>query len=83
MPTYFDFAASAVSRRNSIFLAPFGATKVNSLSLNFGATSQLRITTVNSGSPLTFFELRMNLRGNGLSPSSIQICQVDLPSAKR
>src|SRR4029453_2567260 len=75
MPTHFGFAASAVNWRNSIFLAPLGGTKVNSLSVNFGATSQLLINTENCGSPATFFEVRMNLRGSGLSPSSIQICQ--------
>src|SRR5262249_53894737 len=71
-----DFAAApAVKLRNSIFLAPLGGVNTNSLSVTFGARSQLRITTVNSGSPLTCFEVRMNLSGSGLSPSWIQTCQ--------
>jgi hypothetical protein len=68
-------AASAVSWRNSIFLAPLGGVKLNSAFVNFGVKSQLLIDTVNSGDPLTCFEVSTNLRASGLSPSSIQICQ--------
>src|SRR5262249_18734832 len=71
-----DFAtAPAVKLRNSIFLAPLGGVKLNSLSVTFGARSQLLTTIVNSGSPLTCFEVRINLSGSGLSPSWIQTCQ--------
>src|SRR5262245_23911902 len=73
--SYFGFAASPVNWRNSIFLAPLGGVKLNICSVNFGARSQFLTNTVNSGSPLTCFEVRTNLRGSGLPPSSIQICQ--------
>ena len=69
--------------RNSIFLAPLGGAELNSLSVNFGARSQLLITTVNCGSPATFFDVRMNLRGSGLLPVLDPDLPIDLRSAKR
>jgi hypothetical protein len=68
--THCGLAASAVSWRNSIFLAPLGGVKLNSEFVNFGATSQFLINTANCGSPVTFFDVRMNFRGCGFSPSS-------------
>src|SRR5512133_1122833 len=69
------FADPDVSKKKSIFLLSFGGVKVNWRSGNFGERSQLFINIVNCGSPATFFEVRMYLRGSGLAPSSIQICQ--------
>jgi hypothetical protein len=68
---YFAFAAPEVSMRKSIFLASFGGVKLNSASVNFGAKSQLLTSTVICGSPVTFFEVRINLCGRGLALKNV------------